>query len=150
MSRLFLAFISCRLGASTALTRIVLADDNGTLLAELCCELEEEFDVVGTANNGQDAVDAVLRLNPDVVVLDISMPILNGIQAASLIRDRQPRSKILFLTIHECDEYISAAFSAGATGYVTKRRIGCDLVRAIQEVSQGSVFISPPLRRAGQ
>jgi DNA-binding NarL/FixJ family response regulator len=132
------------------LTRIVLADDNGTLLAELCRELEEEFDVVGTANNGQDAVDAVLRLNPDVVVLDISMPILNGIQAASLIRDRQPRSKILFLTIHESDEYISAAFSAGATGYVTKRRIGCDLVRAIQEVSQGSVFVSPPLQRAGQ
>lgn len=133
-----------------ALTRVLLADDNGALLADLCRELEEEFEIVGTATNGQDAVDAVLLLNPDVIVLDISMPLLSGIQAALLIRERNPRSKVLFLTIHESDEYISAAFSAGATGYVTKRRIAHDLVRAIQEVSRGSVFVSPPLRRPAQ
>ena len=81
------------------------------------------------ATNGQDAVEAVLRLNPDVIVLDIAMPILNGLEASKLIHERHRRSKILFLTIHEADEYISAAFSAGASGYVTKRRIPSDLVR---------------------
>lgn len=130
-----------------AVTRIFLADDNGALLAEICHELEEEFEIVGTATNGQDAVDAVFRLDPDVVVLDIAMPLLNGIQASLLIRERHPRSKVLFLTIHENDEYITAAFSAGATGYVTKRRLARDLVRAIQEVSRGNVFVSPSLRR---
>ena len=117
-------------------------------LAELCRELKEEFEIVGTASNGQDAVDGVLRLDPDVVVLDINMPILNGIQASLRIHESCPRSKVLFLTIHENDEYVSAAFSAGATGYVTKRRIASDLVRAIQEVGRGNVFLSPTLRRA--
>src|SRR5215469_17351102 len=104
-------------------TRIFLADDNGALLAELCEELEEQFEIVGTATNGQDAVDAVLRLDPDVIVLDISMPILNGLEASKLIHERHPRSKVLFLTIHEADEYISAAFSPEAPGNVTRRRI---------------------------
>ena len=104
------------------LTRILLADDNEALLADLCNELEEEFEIVGTATNGQDAVDAVLRLDLDVILLDISMPLLNGIQASSLIGERHPRTKILFLTLHESDKYISAAFPAGASGYVTKRR----------------------------
>ena len=131
-----------------ARTRILLAEDNEALLAELCRELKEEFEIVGTASNGQDAVDGVLRLDPDVVVLDINMPILNGIQASLRIHESYPRSKVLFLTIHENDEYVSAAFSAGATGYVTKRRLASDLVRAIQEVGRGNVFLSPTLRRA--
>jgi|SRR6516165_10140226 DNA-binding NarL/FixJ family response regulator len=129
-------------------TRILLADDNGELLAELCRELENEFDIVGTVTNGQDAVECVLRLHPDVVVLDISMPILSGIQAALRIHESHPRSNILFLTIHENEEYIEAALSAGASGYVTKRRIGSDLVCAIQEVSQGHSFLSPSLRKS--
>jgi len=128
-------------------TRIFLADDNGALLAELCHELEAEFEILGTATNGQDAVDAALRLDPDVIVLDISMPILNGLQASKLIHERHPRSKVLFLTIHEADEYISAAFSAGASGYVTKRRIPSDLVHGIRELSQGNLFVSPSLKR---
>ena len=130
-----------------ARTRILLAEDNEALLAELCRELKDEFEIVGTASNGQDAVDGVLRLDPDVIVLDISMPLLNGIEASLLIRERQPRAKVLFLTIHESDEYISAAFSAGASGYVTKRQIASDLVYGIREVSQGNLFVSPSLRR---
>src|SRR5215475_7259024 len=128
-------------------TRVFLADDNAALLTELCHELEEEFDIVGTATNGQDAVDAVLRLEPDVIVLDIAMPLLTGIQASLLIRERQARAKVLFLTIHESDEYISAAFSAGASGYVTKRQIASDLLHGIREVSQGNLFVSPSLRK---
>ena len=131
-----------------ARTRILLADDNRALLAELCLELQEDFEIVGTVANGQDAVDGVCRLDPDVVVLDINIPILNGIQASLRIHESHPRSKVLFLTIHEEDEYISAAFSAGARGYVSKRRLASDLVRAIREVSRGSVFVSPSLRRA--
>ena len=130
-----------------ARTRILLAEDNEALLAELCRELKDEFEIVGTASNGQDAVDGVLRLDPDVIVLDISMPLLNGIEASLLIREGQPRAKVLFLTIHESDEYISAAFSAGASGYVTKRKIASDLAYGIREVSQGNLFISPSLSR---
>jgi len=140
VSRALTPFIVACRETSMPPTRIFLADDNKALLAELCHELEGEFEIVGTATNGQDAVDAVLRLDPDVIVLDISMPLLNGIQASLLIRERHPGSKILFLTIHENGEYITAAFSTGATGYVTKRRLAADLVRAIQEVSQGHVF----------
>ena len=131
-----------------ARTRILLADDNRALLAELCLELQEDFEIVGTVANGQDAVDGVCRLDPDVVVLDINIPILNGIQASLRIHESHPRSKVLFLTIHEEDEYISAAFSAGACGYVSKRRLATDLARAIREVIRGNVFVSPSLRRA--
>ena len=129
-------------------TRIVLADDNGAMLTELCHELEEEFEIVGTATNGKDVVDTVLRLAPDIVVLDVSMPILNGLQASLRIRESHSRSKVLFLTIHENDEYVSAAFAAGATGYVTKRRLASDLLPAIQEVSRGNIFVSPSLHKA--
>jgi DNA-binding NarL/FixJ family response regulator len=81
-------------------------------------------------------------------VLDINIPILNGIQASLRIHESHPRSKVLFLTIHEEDEYISAAFSAGACGYVSKRRLATDLARAIREVIRGNVFVSPSLRRS--
>lgn len=131
-----------------ARARILLADDNGAVLAEVYRELEKEFDIVGAVTNGKDAVDSVLRLDPDVVVLDISMPVLNGIEVALRIRESHPRSKVLFLTIHENDEYIEAALSAGAFGYVTKRRLASDLVQAIDEVRQGHSFLSPSLRKS--
>lgn len=124
---------------------VLLADDSETVLAELHGELCNQFEIVGAVANGRDAVDAVLRLDPDVLVLDITMPILNGIQAASCLRESHPRTKILFLSIHEQSEYISAAFSAGASGYVTKRRLVKDLAAAIREVVEGHVFLSPSL-----
>ena len=125
--------------------RVLLADDSEALLADLREELSKEFDIVGTAENGEDAVRAVLQLDPDVLVIDIAMPVLNGIQASSRIRKAHPRTKILFLTINEQAEYISAAFSAGASGYVTKRRLASDLATAIREVSLGNTFLSPSL-----
>jgi DNA-binding NarL/FixJ family response regulator len=127
--------------------RVLLADDSETVLAELRGELAKEFDIVGTVGNGQEAIEAVLRLDPDVLVLDITMPVLNGIQASAYIRKSSPRTKILFLTIHEQAEYISAAFSAGACGYVTKRRLASDLARAIREIFQGCTFLSPSLTK---
>jgi two-component system nitrate/nitrite response regulator NarL len=126
--------------------RILLADDNDAVLAEVREELEAEFEIIGTATNGQDAVEAVRLFSPDVVVLDISMPVLDGIEVLEQIRETNAHTKILFLTIQEADEYISRAFSAGASGYVTKRRLLSDLAHAIREVAEGRTFLSPSLR----
>jgi DNA-binding NarL/FixJ family response regulator len=126
---------------------VVLADDSEEVLTELREELGKEFEILRAVANGEEAVDAVLHLDPDVLVLDIAMPILNGIQASLRIRKNHPRTKVLFLTIHEQVEYISAAFSSGASGYVTKRRLANDLALAIREVMQGRRFLSPSLQR---
>jgi DNA-binding NarL/FixJ family response regulator len=132
-------------GTPVAAIRILLADDSEAMLADLREELSKEFEIIGTAGNGEEAVQAVLNLDPDVLVIDIAMPVLNGIQAASRIRKIHPRTKILFLTICEQPDYISAAFSAGASGYVTKRRLASDLATAIREVFLGNTFLSPSL-----
>jgi DNA-binding NarL/FixJ family response regulator len=128
-------------------TRILLADDNDEVLREIREELQEEFEIIGTVSNGQDAVDAVIGCDPDVLVLDITMPVLNGLQVAAIVREKRPGTKTLFLTIHEQPEYISAAFSAGASGYVTKRRLCAELAHAVREVAQGNTFISSTLQR---
>jgi len=126
--------------------RIFLVDDNGDMLRDLREELSAEFEIAGTAENGEEAIRGVLRLDPDVLVLDLNMPVMSGLQVASLLREKQPRTKILFLTIHEEPEYISAAFCAGALAYVTKRRLGSDLRLAIREAYGGRKFLSPSLQ----
>ena len=130
-----------------ATIRVLLVDDNGEMLTDLRDELSAEFEIAGTADSGEEAIRAVLRLDPDVIVLDITMPVMNGLQVASSLRDMHRRTKILFLTIHEEPEYISAAFSVGACGYVTKRRLASDLALAIREVSAGRNFLSPSLHK---
>jgi DNA-binding NarL/FixJ family response regulator len=129
-----------------ATIRIFLVDDNGDMLRDLREELSAEFEIAGTAENGEEAIRGVLRLDPDVLVLDLNMPVMSGLQVASLLREKQPRTKILFLTIHEEPEYISAAFCAGALAYVTKRRLGSDLRPAIREAYGGRKFLSPSLQ----
>jgi len=128
-----------------AVLRVLFADDNEELLAEIRQEFDSEFEIVATVTNGRDAVEAVQRLDPDVVVLDMTMPIMDGIQTSSRIRGRNARAKILILTIQENDEYVSAAFSAGVSGYVTKRRLLNDLAHGIREVAEGRTFLSPSL-----
>lgn len=130
-----------------ATIRVLLVDDNGEMLTDLRDELSAEFEIAGTADSGEEAIREVLRLDPDVIVLDITMPVMNGLQVASSLRDMHRRTKILFLTIHEEPEYISAAFSVGACGYVTKRRLASDLALAIREVSVGRNFLSPSLHK---
>jgi DNA-binding NarL/FixJ family response regulator len=130
-----------------AIIRVLLVDDNGEMLADLQDELSDEFEIAGTADSGEEAIREVLRLDPDVIVLDVTMPVMNGLQVASSLRDMHRRTKILFLTIHEEPEYISAAFSVGACGYVTKRRLASDLALAIREVSVGRNFLSPSLHK---
>ena len=126
---------------------VFLVDDSKALLTALQDDLGAEFEIVGTAENGEEAVPTTLHLDPDVVVLDINMPLMNGLQVASSLREKHSRTKILFLTIHEEPEYVSAAFCLGACGYVTKRRLASDLALAIREVYDGRNFLSPSLRK---
>ncbi len=125
--------------------RVLLADDNRAMLTDIRSELDQHFEIIGTAANGKEVLKAVFELDPDVVVLDITMPFLNGIEVASYVHAGNCRARILFLTIHEEPEYISAAFAAGATGYVTKRRLASDLATAVREVFDGRKFLSPGL-----
>lgn len=125
--------------------RVLLADDHEGFLRRLRGELGPEFEIVGTAENGEDAVDAVRRLDPDVLVIDMAMPVMDGLQATECLRDASCRTKIVFLTVHEQSDYVSAAFAAGASGYVTKRHLGTDLAPAIREVLKGHTFLSPSL-----
>ena len=134
-------------GVLVTRVRVVLADDHDAVLRQLRGELDPEFEIVGTAENGEDAVDAVCRLDPDVLVIDMAMPVMDGLQATERLRGANCRTKIVFLTIHEQSEYVSAAFAAGASGYVTKRHLGTDLVPAIHEVFRSHTFISPSLHR---
>lgn len=133
-------------GITVGKIRVVLADDHREVIAKVRGVLGDEFDVLEAAENGHQAVTAVLALNPDIFVTDISMPILNGLQAARSIQKTNSRVKIIFLTIHEDRDFIAAAFSAGATGYVTKRRLSTDLVFAIQEAMRGHTFVSNSIR----
>lgn len=124
--------------------RVLLADDHEAMLARMRFELGEEFEIVATAHNGQDAVDGVLLHNPDVLVIDISLPIMDGLQAVSLLKANHCRTRVLFVSIHEDADFFDAAFSAGASGYVTKARLSSDLVMAIRQVLRGHKFVSPP------
>jgi DNA-binding NarL/FixJ family response regulator len=130
-----------------ATIRVVLADDNAEVLTDIREELDNEFRIVGVATNGEEAIREVLRHDPDVIVLDVTMPLLTGLQVASRLREIHTRTKILLLTIHEEQEYVSAGLATGALGFVTKRRLSSDLPRAIREVFDGRTFLSPSLKR---
>ena len=122
--------------------RVLLADDHDTVVARVRSILCKDFEVVGTVNNGRDAVAEVRRLDPDVLVIDISMPILDGLQAVAQLRPKTCRTKVVFLTVHEDQDYVDAAFAAGASGYVTKSHVTSDLVPAIREALIGHTYIS--------
>ncbi len=127
--------------------RVLIADDNKLFLAELRARLGKVFQIVGAVEDGQQAIDAALRLDPDVLVLDIAMPVTNGFQAAAQLRHSKCRTKILILSTYEDADFIQTAFSSGASAYVTKRHFATDLVIAIREVVRGNTFISPSLRQ---
>ena len=105
--------------------------------------LQEEFELLGRAGNGQELVDATLRWQPDMIVVDISMPILNGFDAVRKIKEHGIAPKIIFLTMHDDATLLAEAFRCGASGYVLKSAAGEDLVNAIREVAQGRDYVSP-------
>jgi DNA-binding NarL/FixJ family response regulator len=122
--------------------RVVLADDHHAVVAKVRGVLGADFEVVDAVSDGSQAVDAVLRLDPEVLVIDISMPVLDGLQAASRLQQAKCRAKIIMLTIHEDQDYVDAALRAGASGYVTKSRLSTDLIPAIRAALQGRTFVS--------
>lgn len=122
--------------------RVLLADDHEAVLDQVRALLGEDFDIVGAVNNGRDAVAEAQRLEPDVLVIDISMPVLNGLQAAHQLRTKNRRAKIVFLTVHEDQDFVAAALSAGASAYVAKSEVTSDLVPAIREVLEGGTYVS--------
>ena len=127
-------------------TRVLLADDYRPLLECVLRLLRPEFEIFGEAQNGQALVEAALKLKPDVIVTDISMPILNGIEAAKRLREAGSTSKIVFLTVVPNPDFIATCMATGALGYVIKARLGTDLEPAIREAVAGRIFISPALQ----
>jgi DNA-binding NarL/FixJ family response regulator len=125
--------------------RLILADDHHSLLDRVSSLLKSDFDLVGTASNGQILVDEAKRLQPDIIVLDITMPIVNGIEAAHEIRAAGLAVKLVFLTVHEEPEYVRACFAEGGLGYVKKARLTTDLIPAIRDALLGRPFVSPSL-----
>ena len=125
--------------------RVVLADDHQAVVARVRRTLCDDFEVITAVGDGLQAVDAVLQLDPDVLVMDISMPVLDGLQAAKRLQKTHCRAKIVFLTIHEDHDFVAAALSAGASGYVTKARLATDLIPAIREALLGHTFVCQTL-----
>jgi DNA-binding NarL/FixJ family response regulator len=128
--------------------RIVLADDHVLVRQSLKSLLEREgFKVVGEASDGQETVRHVETLQPDIAVMDISMPILNGLNAAREINRTSPKTKNILLTQHDEGQYVSEALEAGVKGYVLKSQVANDLLLAIRQVSRGQVYLSPGVSR---
>jgi DNA-binding NarL/FixJ family response regulator len=123
--------------------RLLLADDHTLVVEGLKKLLENDFELVGTAEDGRALLAKAEELKPDVVLLDISMPLLNGIDAARQLSRKAPRMKIIFLTMHADAAYVTAAFRAGASGYLLKRSAAGELVRAIREVLNGCYYVTP-------
>jgi two-component system response regulator NreC len=127
--------------------RIVIADDHDIVRSGLRMMLgaEDDMEIVGEAASGREAVALVCELTPDVVVMDVQMPDMNGIEATRLIKTERPECAVLALTIHEDEQYFFQMLAAGAMGYVPKRAAPDDLVRAIRVVQMGQVFLYPSM-----
>jgi DNA-binding NarL/FixJ family response regulator len=129
--------------------RILLADDHTIVRQGLRAILEREgYEVVGEASDGREAISYAEKFRPDVAVLDISMPLLNGIDAAREITKSSPRTKTILLTMYTEDHYVLESLRAGVTGYVLKMRAALALVQAIQAVMKGEIYLSPGISRA--
>lgn len=123
--------------------RILVADDHELMRERVVRLLRNDFEVVEAVADGKALLEAAARLKPDVCVLDISMPILDGIQTATHLKRSDWPTKVIFLTIHTDSDFVGAALKSGAEGYVFKGRMGADLVVAIREVLAGGRFLSP-------
>jgi len=126
---------------------ILLAEDHAIVREGLrgLLELSSEFEVVGEACTGRQAVELALTLQPDVVVMDVAMPLLNGFEATRQILRAMPKTKILVLSAHSDDEYVTQMAAAGASGYLVKQSAGHVLVHAIKEIVKGNPFFSPSI-----
>jgi DNA-binding NarL/FixJ family response regulator len=129
--------------------RVLIADDHLIMREGLKALLEshEDIEVAGEATNGQEAIEQVAKLQPDVVLMDITMPVMNGLDATRAIKKAHPEVKILILTMHEGDAYFFNILEAGASGYFIKGGSASELVSALQAVSHGDVFLYPTMAK---
>jgi DNA-binding NarL/FixJ family response regulator len=123
--------------------RVVMADDHNMIVDALRRVIEPEFEVVETVGDGRALLTAVETHKPDVIVVDVSMPLLNGIEATRKIKKTNPRVKVIILTMHDSPEFASQAMEAGVSGYVLKHSASEELVQAIREVLRGNHYITP-------
>jgi len=125
--------------------RILLADDHGIIRQGLCSLLEKQPDmeVVGEADDGQKALELVRQLVPDVVIMDVTMPNLNGVGATSQITNEFPEVKVLALSIHSNKRFVSDMLKAGASGYILKECLFDELIEAIRTITSGNIYFSP-------
>ena len=123
--------------------RVLLADDHKIVLEGLKSLLEPEFELAGMVEDGRALVSAAEKLRPDVIVVDISMPLLNGIEAVRQIKKIDPQVKVVFLTMHPDVTYAIRAFEAGASGYVLKHSASSELLTAIHEAIKGRTYVTP-------
>ena len=126
-------------------TTVLLADDHRIVLEGLKGLLADEFEVVGTVEDGRALLEQVKQLHPDVIVVDVAMPLLNGIDAVKQIKKSGLDTKVVFLTMHHDAMYAKEAFEAGALGFVLKHSAPSELTRAIQEALKGNTYISPDI-----
>jgi DNA-binding NarL/FixJ family response regulator len=122
--------------------RVLLVDDSDAMLARASAVLSRNCVIVGAVKDGTAAIDAAKALRPDVIVLDISMPGMTGLEVAANLRDAGLTAAVVFLTVHDDEEFVVAARQAGATGYVVKLRLVSDLNVAVQEARAGRSFVS--------
>jgi DNA-binding NarL/FixJ family response regulator len=124
---------------------VLLADDHAIVVEGLRRVLEPEFDVIGVAADGRSLVTAAATLKPDVAIIDVSMPMLNGIEAARQIRKTDNHAKFVFLSMHPDVVYVSEALQAGGSAYVLKNSAGTEIPVAIKEVLRGGIYLSPSI-----
>jgi len=127
--------------------RVLLADDHPLLLERVAALLRSSFDVVGTACNGEELISEAMRLHPDVIVADITMPVFTGIEAAHQLREAGSEAKFVFLTVHPEDEFVQACQAEGALGYVVKSHMRTELVPAINAALSGQSYVSQSVSR---
>jgi DNA-binding NarL/FixJ family response regulator len=135
---------------STASVRVLLADDHDILRRglKMLLSMQQGIQVVGEARTGQEAIVMAKELMPDVVLMDITMPNMDGLEACQIIRKEQPATQVLMLTMHESEEYFLQALRMGAAGYLVKKAAPSDLQMAISSIAQGGAFLYPGLAKA--
>jgi len=138
--------VSAEVKSATGAPRVFLADDQEEMRRMVASMLKGEFQVVGSANDGRSVLELLPTLHPDVLVLDIFMPGMNGIETALQLKESGSTTKMIFLTVHEDPDFLDAAFSTGARGYVLKPHLATDLVPALWNVLAGCIFVSPAMQ----
>jgi DNA-binding NarL/FixJ family response regulator len=123
--------------------RVLLAEDHVLVSEGLVKLLETDFTLVGSAKDGRALVQEVKKHTPDIAIIDISLPLLNGLEAARQIKKCEPQTKLIFLTMHAEESFVREAFKSGGSGYVLKQSATKELIFAIQEVFQGRTYVSP-------